>query len=651
MTREDELLKRYAAKQSQAAFAELVRRYLDFVYSICRRKLGDDALAQDVTQTVFLLLAEKAGSLKPGTALSGWLFRVAHHACQNALRVEARRRHYERKAVQEMDQAAYVSGQQRPLIESDLDDALAKLSAPDRNAVLLRYVEEMSFEEMATALGISAAAAHKRVSRALERLRGHFGQAGATLTVAAVGTILAEQMVQATPPAQAAAILGKMTASGLGSAGAGLGAVSHTALRGGVKLGLSKAQVAMAALLALALAGGWGVSPLRRVSQSRAASGRTGIQGVAVQYTTLRGRILDAGKPAPGVTVTLLRSEAATGLQSEFAQVQTDRAGNYTASHVPVGPDGWTIIADSGKSLGFGVPGRDCFLLPPTRLRLHLVTGDGRPAPRIPLQPLLLTLVGPGGTPVAVNLSVGCPARLKATSDAAGQVTFDGLPQGAVATFAVLDTRYVRRPLAADGLLLAQTSRSGDVMVPLPLGAVVEGQLSYGATGRPAAGVRIGAQQIGTNAWDEAVTGPDGRYRIAQLLPGRYNLAVDEESAALNGAWTANAIPALALRSSQNNPGEDLHLISGVLITGKVTQRGSGKPAAGVEIGAYGPAHPRTSLWVGGGWTDSDGRYEIRVPPGTQYVYPMSGASAGRGAAVVVPDGRDAVVDFAVPPP
>ena len=53
MTREDELLQRYAAKQSQAAFTELVQRYLNFVYSVCRRQVGNEALAQDVTQTVF----------------------------------------------------------------------------------------------------------------------------------------------------------------------------------------------------------------------------------------------------------------------------------------------------------------------------------------------------------------------------------------------------------------------------------------------------------------------------------------------------------------------------------------------------------------------------------------------------------------------
>ncbi len=53
--------------------------------------LGDAQLAEDVTQTVFLLLSTKAKRLAPGTVISGWLFKVAHLACRNARRAEARR--------------------------------------------------------------------------------------------------------------------------------------------------------------------------------------------------------------------------------------------------------------------------------------------------------------------------------------------------------------------------------------------------------------------------------------------------------------------------------------------------------------------------------------------------------------------------------
>lgn len=640
MAREDELLQRYTAKQSQTAFTELVHRYLDFVYSVCRRQLGNDAQAQDAAQMVFLTLAAKSGSLKPGTVLSGWLFQTAHHACRNLQRVEARRQHYERKAALEMEDAARGLDPQWPEVESGLEDALAQLNAADRNAILLRYVEELSLEEMAAALGISAAAAHKRVSRALERMRRHFAHAGATLTITALGLILAEKMVQAAPPSASCAILSAVTGPGVAIGAAG-SALSGSLVSGG----LTKAQMMLAACLlgAVLAGGGWVVFQGVHVPRSRTASRATSTQG---QYTTLAGRILGtSGQPAAGVSVTLLRYAADTGTETVFAQAQTASDGRYSVAQVPVGTDSWGIVADSGQSLGFGAPGRDCVMLPPTRMTLKLVGTNGQPAPKVQVQPLILTLAGPNGSQVAVNLSVGCPARLIEASNAQGQVTFNGLPSGAVASFAVLDPRYARRPPTADGLPL--NGSPNVIPVPLLLGASVAGQVVYDPTNQPAAGVRLGIQEIGTSAWGEAVTDADGNYRISQLLPGRYNLAVDEQSQSLNGEWTANAVSGLPLGAGQTRSAQKLRLVRGVLITGKVTRRG--QPVAGTEIGAYGPAHPRSGAWVGGGWTGSDGTYQIRVPPGRQHVYPMSDASIP-GVDVTLTNGRDAVVDFTLPP-
>ena len=105
MSEEKQLL-RYVKDGSEEAFAEIVRRHMNFVYSVCRRSLGDAELANDVTQAVFLLLAEKAKTLGPGTILTSWLFRTAHFACRNAAKTEFRRRYYERKAVDEMLRSA-----------------------------------------------------------------------------------------------------------------------------------------------------------------------------------------------------------------------------------------------------------------------------------------------------------------------------------------------------------------------------------------------------------------------------------------------------------------------------------------------------------------------------------------------------------------
>jgi hypothetical protein len=78
-----ELLSDYAGAGAQAAFAQLVERYLSLVHSAARRQLWDAHLAEDVTQQVFTLLAQKARKLGPDTILPGWLYRTACHLNPN----------------------------------------------------------------------------------------------------------------------------------------------------------------------------------------------------------------------------------------------------------------------------------------------------------------------------------------------------------------------------------------------------------------------------------------------------------------------------------------------------------------------------------------------------------------------------------------
>ena len=76
------LLRRYAADRTEEAFAELVRRHVDFVYSAALRQAnGDVHLAQDATQQVFTDLARKAAVLADRPVLAGWLFTSTRYAC------------------------------------------------------------------------------------------------------------------------------------------------------------------------------------------------------------------------------------------------------------------------------------------------------------------------------------------------------------------------------------------------------------------------------------------------------------------------------------------------------------------------------------------------------------------------------------------
>ena len=98
MTSDMDLVREYARHSSEEAFAELVSRHVNLVYSVALHQLRDASLAEEVTQAAFIILARKAGSLDPKTILSAWLCRTAQYAAARALRTECRRQCREQEA-------------------------------------------------------------------------------------------------------------------------------------------------------------------------------------------------------------------------------------------------------------------------------------------------------------------------------------------------------------------------------------------------------------------------------------------------------------------------------------------------------------------------------------------------------------------------
>src|SRR5476649_2732023 len=94
------LLDQYARRRSNEAFATLVNRHLNLVYSVALRQVRSPQLAQEVSQAVFSELARNAGTLKPATVLTAWLYRVAYRRAIDVVRHESRRQAREQIAIE-----------------------------------------------------------------------------------------------------------------------------------------------------------------------------------------------------------------------------------------------------------------------------------------------------------------------------------------------------------------------------------------------------------------------------------------------------------------------------------------------------------------------------------------------------------------------
>jgi RNA polymerase sigma factor (sigma-70 family) len=248
------LLRDYADRKSESAFAQVVGRHINLVYSVALRFTGNGADAQDVTQAVFVILAKKAAGLSPKTILTGWLYETTRFTAMNFLTGKTRRQARELEAhMQTMPDDLKTENtwqQMAPLLE----EAMTRLSEKERTLIALRFFESKSAAETAAVLGIQEWAAHKRASRALEKLKGFFTKRGVTTTAAGIAAAISANSVQAAPP-----VLAKTATAVALAKGATASASTSTLIKGALKLmAWTKAKTAIitGAAVLLAVVGG-----------------------------------------------------------------------------------------------------------------------------------------------------------------------------------------------------------------------------------------------------------------------------------------------------------------------------------------------------------------------------------------------------------
>ena len=208
-----ELLAEYARSGSEPAFAALVARHVNLVYSAALRFTGNPHHAEEITQAVFVTLARKAGSLRSGVVVSGWLYQTARLTAANFVKSEIRRQKREQEAyMQSTLNEPEAAGWEQ--IAPLLDEAMGGLGETDRNAVVLRYFENQTAEEVGAVLKLNPAAAHKRVGRAVDKLRKFFTKRNVTVGASGLMGLISANAVQAAPAGLAATVSAAAVLSG-----------------------------------------------------------------------------------------------------------------------------------------------------------------------------------------------------------------------------------------------------------------------------------------------------------------------------------------------------------------------------------------------------------------------------------------------------
>lgn len=215
------LLRAYVDRGDEAAFSELVSRYVGMVHASALRQTSRSDLAEDIVQAVFILLARKAATFDPQILLGGWLFRSVRFAANDLLKAERRRQFRETVAYTMKEQADKVTEMAGPgktdddlwkQVAPEIDGCLGQLGETDRMAILLRFFEEKSFPEVGAALRLSEEAARKRVNRALEKLQSLLQRRGLTASALGLSTLLSTQAASSVSAAALPAGLGSKVA-------------------------------------------------------------------------------------------------------------------------------------------------------------------------------------------------------------------------------------------------------------------------------------------------------------------------------------------------------------------------------------------------------------------------------------------------------
>jgi len=656
---DSQLIDRFLTRGGEAAeraFAMLVERHGPMVLRVCGNILSAPHDVEDALQATFLILLRKAGTIRDRTSCASWLHGVALRAAAGIRTADARRRSHERRVARGVNEVSAGDGAGSPdELRGVIDQELGRLRAQYRSPLVLCYLEGLSCEEAACRLGWPVGTVKSRLARGRGRLRDRLVRRGLVPT-AAIG--LPAPSRATVPPALAAKVVAEAERV---MAGASSGLACSPAVASRVRSELRRGWVLRSAWVATALvAVGLVASAAALASREQGRAVATPVLARVAEPEPdagpIHARVIDRdGKGVAGTEVRVF------GKAIRARVVTTDDDGRVLIPRDAV-DDQISLVATRGDALGWA---SRYFLGHPGQPRA--ANGSGTAA-----DPIVLTLLprsrevtgsildSKGGPIAGVRVIVRILDHAGHSTGylVPGQLEPEGWPLGSTITDE--RGRYTlrlpertassmwasHRQFVGPMIAVSEDARALEPVRMEPAGGVT-GRVTDATTGEPVAGVRLGAQildhheKILNGGGGDALSDAQGRFLIGGLEPGVYNVLFDRP--ADRDKATARAAEAVRVRLGENAT-VDLRMIEGRPLRGIVIDAQTGRPAAGVLVGCYGPAHPRSGAEVESRRTDEQGRFTFYVPPGEQYVYVMDGSSFGRvGRSVVdVPERGEA---------
>jgi RNA polymerase sigma factor (sigma-70 family) len=635
-----QLLERFIAQSetAESAFETLVERHGPMVLSVCQSTLGDWHEAQDAFQATFLVLARNARSVRKGDSVGSWLFGVASRVSARARRLAVRRRLKERRRAAMNSQ--HVDTIDPPNLLPELYEELNRLPEKYRAPIVLCHLEGQTCEQAASQLQWPIGTVQSRLARGRERLRARLIRRGLAPSAGALAAALAPKSATAAvlPPvlisstAQAAMRIaaGKTATASVSTSVAGL---VHDFQRSMLMTRVTLVVMSIMVVgLAATAAGVIGVEPAEEPKPAEPSK--------AIHVRVVNAR----GEGARDVDVHIRRFDSAE------STVKTDANGRALIARETFGDDS-ALIARGRETLGWasnygttvarpkGTENDPLILTlqPLTRKVIGTVVDTaGKPIPGVPIRVDTLLRNDNGG----LLLRTGKMERedwpgSQSITDASGRYTIV-LPAETRASFSARHPRYI-----GPEIICAETATSVETTTLEPAGGIA-GTVVDATTGKPVPGASVGAQlldhheRILNGSWGETTTDDQGRYLIGGLEPGVYNVLFLPHSANLH--YTAAAVEAVRVNAGEDARA-DLKRIVGRRLRGTVSELGTHKPVAGVPMGYYGTARPRSGAAIIPTKTDERGNFEFFVPPGPAYVYIAT--MGANDQTLVVPEDRD----------